>query len=69
MKKQEFKKLREESILSLKKSLSKEQEEKVRAQMELKTGQLKNVKKVRALRKEIAQILTLIREKELKGEK
>ncbi len=69
MKKQEFVKLREESISSLKKKLNEKRGEKVRAQMELKTGQLKNVKKVRSLRKDIAQILTLIREKELKGEK
>lgn len=69
MKKQEFKKLREESIQSLKKTLSVKQEEKLKTQMELKTGQLKNVKRVKSLRKEIAQILTIIREKELKGEK
>lgn len=69
MKKQELEKLRQESIKALRKALQEKQEAKFKAKLELKTGQLKNVEKVKNLRKEIAQIATLIREKELKGEK
>ena len=68
MKKKELEELRQGNIKNLKKVLEKKQLEKIKVKMQLKTGQLKNVKQVWSLRKEIAQILTLIREKEIKGE-
>lgn len=68
MKRKEFKKLSEEKIATLNQVLQEKQEKKLKALLELKTGQLKNVKEPWRLRREISQIKTLIREKELKEE-
>lgn len=66
MKKQDLEKLWGEKIPTLKKTLEEKKAKRLKATMQLKTGQLKNVKAVWKLKKEIAQIQTLIREKELK---
>lgn len=65
MKKRELKALRDKNRVDLKKTLTERQENLAKSYIGMKSGQEKNLKKSWRLRKDIAQILTLIREKEM----
>lgn len=65
MKRQDLEKLRSKSITELRKQLQEEQTKLVNLRMQLAVGKLKNVRAVKLQRKNIAQILTILREKEL----
>jgi ribosomal protein L29 len=65
MKKKELEGLRNKKIDELKKLVDKKRQEKLLVYSKMKAGQEKNLKKVKNLRCDIAQILTIIREKEL----
>ncbi len=65
MKKKEFQEIRNKKIAELEKLVSKRKQEVIGLQAKVKAGQEKNLKKAKNLRREIAQILTLIREKEI----
>ncbi len=67
MKKKGLKDLRAKEIDELKKLVSEKRKETSVIYAKVKTGQEKNLKKVKGLKKEIAQILTIIREKEIKA--
>ncbi len=67
MKKKGLKDLRVKEIDELKKLVSEKRKETSVIYAKVKTGQEKNLKKVKGLKKEIAQILTIIREKEIKA--
>lgn len=67
MKKKGLKDLRVKEIDELKKLVSEKRKETSVIYTKVKTGQEKNLKKVKGLKKEIAQILTIIREKEIKA--
>jgi large subunit ribosomal protein L29 len=66
MKLKQLKELRDKSIDELKQILKVNQAELVKIKTELTTKKLKNTSLVREKNKDIAQIKTLIREKELK---
>ena len=66
MKLKQLKELRDNSIDELKQILKVNQAELVKIKTELTTKKLKNTSLVREKNKDIAQIKTLIREKELK---
>jgi len=66
MKPKQLKELRDKSIDELKQILKVNQAELVKIKTELTTKKLKNTSLVREKNKDIAQIKTLIREKELK---
>jgi ribosomal protein L29 len=68
MKKKDFKGLKTKTISELKALVSEKQKEVGVTYAKVKTGQEKNVSKINNLRKEIARILTLIREKEIAEE-
>lgn len=65
MKKKDLKTLRNKSKQDLRKTLIERQENLAKSYIKMKGGQEKNLKKSWRLRKDIAQILTLIREKEM----
>jgi ribosomal protein L29 len=65
MKKKELIKLREKTVEELKKLSSDKRLELIKIESELKGGKEKNLKKVKNQRHELAQILTIVREKEI----
>lgn len=65
MKSKDLKTLRNKNRQDLKKVLTDKKEELAKSYIRMKGGQEKNLKKSWRLRKDIAQILTLIREKEM----
>jgi ribosomal protein L29 len=65
MKTKDFKNLREKGVKELKKMVYTKNVEAAKKAMEIKTGKEKNLKLVRHLRREIAKILTLVKEKEI----
>ena len=65
MKKKDLLIYREKDLKEVLKSLSEKRMEAKKAQVEMFGGKEKNLKKVRNLRKEIAQILTILKEREL----
>jgi len=69
MKKQELTKVREKALDKLKLDLDKKRLEILDLRVKITTGQEKDVKKAKKLKKEIAQILTVMREKELVEER
>lgn len=68
MKKKDLQDLRSKKIVELDKIVVKKRQESVIAHAKMNTGQEKKIKKVKNLRHEIAQILTIIREKQILGE-
>lgn len=65
MKKKDLTDLRNKKINELEKLLAKKRHQLVNVQAKIKAGQEKNLKKAKNTRRDIAQILTIIREKEL----
>lgn len=65
MKKKEFKELKNREIKELEKKVDEKRSEFLKIKISIKSSGEKNLKKARILRKEIAQILTLIKEKEI----
>ncbi len=65
MKKKDLASLREKKIEDLKKLVKEKKDELKKAQIKLVSGKEKNLKKVKNLKTEIAQMLTLIRESQL----
>lgn len=65
MKKKDLQALKSKSIKELRKMVLDKKKEANEAFIKTKAGQEKNLKKVKNLRKDIAQILTLIKEKEI----
>lgn len=65
MKKTELTNLRTKTVAELKKMASEKKDEASMDYAKIKAGQEKNVKKSYLARKELAQILTILREKEI----
>lgn len=65
MKKEELKKLRAKDMKELEKVLNESQKQLGESSLKIVGAKEKNLKKVRNLRRDIAQILTIVREKEL----
>ncbi len=65
MKKKDLTDLRNKKVSELEKLLSKKRNELINTYAKIKAGQEKNLKKAKNMRRDIAQILTIIREKEL----
>ena len=65
MKTKEFGSLKTKEIKELKDLVSKKKLELIKNQVKILSGKEKNLKKIWGLRKEIAQVLTIIKEKEL----
>lgn len=65
MKKKDLKALRSKSANELRKMANEKRQKANKAFVEIKTGQEKNLKEVKNLRKDIAQILTVLKEKEI----
>lgn len=65
MKKKDLKDLREKGIKEINKAVAKNKQEVAMTGAKMKAGQEKKIKKVKHLRREIAQMLTIIREKEI----
>ena len=65
MKKKDLKSLRSKKIEELKNMVETKRSEAANAHVKMMAGQEKNLKKAANLRREIAQILTLIKEKEI----
>lgn len=68
MKKKDLKSLRTKDIKELKKMVETKRSEAANSHVKRLAGQEKNLKKVKNLRREIAQLLTIIKEKELTEE-
>jgi ribosomal protein L29 len=68
MKKKEINNLRSKKVKELIKMLNKKRTEAMQIKAKLKVSKEKDLKKVKNLRRDIAQIKTVIREKELIGE-
>ncbi len=68
MKRRQFQALREQTTARLEHELRGRTESLVKLGEDLESGKVKNVKAVRAIEKEIAQILTLLREKATAGQ-
>ena len=62
-------KVRDLDTDELKRQLAEMEEQKFRLQFQMSMGQMDGLKKVRAMRKTRARILTVLRERELAGEK
>lgn len=65
MKKKDLQDLRNKKVIDLNKIVAKKRQESILAHVKMKTGQEKKIKKVKNLRREIAQVLTIIREKQI----
>jgi ribosomal protein L29 len=65
MKKKDLTDLRNKKINELEKLVSKKRNELINTYAKIKAGQEKNLKKAKNIRRDVAQILTIIREKEL----
>lgn len=66
MKKRELQELKKKPIETLQKELRAEHERLSNLRFDLSLGKVKNVREVRAVKKHIAQIATLLKEKENK---
>lgn len=64
MKKQDLEKIRSKTVAELIKELQKEKDKLTDFRMQIALGKLKNVREVKLKRKDLAQILTIIREKQ-----
>lgn len=69
MKKKDLQSLRSKSIKELKKTVTDKKLEASEVFVKIKSGQEKDLKKVKNLRTDIAQILTVIKEKEIMDKK
>ncbi|MEK7182749.1 MAG: 50S ribosomal protein L29 [Patescibacteria group bacterium] len=67
MKKKELQELRTKEVKELKTLFAKKKQELARIVLEVRVGKIKNVHAGHTLRRDSAQIATLIREKELQG--
>jgi ribosomal protein L29 len=65
MKKKDLQELRNKKIIELDKIVAKKKKESIMADVKMRTGQEKKLKKVKNIKREIAQILTIIREKQI----
>lgn len=65
MKKKDLTDLRNKKTSELEKLLAKKRHELINANAKIKAGQEKNLKKAKNIRRDVAQILTIIREKKL----
>ncbi|RLC32833.1 50S ribosomal protein L29 [Candidatus Woesebacteria bacterium] len=65
MKKKDIQDLRSKKIAELDKIVAKKKQESIMADAKMRTGQEKKIKKVKNLKREIAQVLTIIREKQI----
>ena len=65
MKKKDLLELRNKKIAELDKIVIKKRQESVMANAKMKTGQEKKIKKVKNLKHDIAQVMTIIREKQI----
>lgn len=65
MKKKDLQDLRNKKVVELEKIVAEKRQKNVLATAKMKTGQEKKIKKAKNLRREIAQILTIIREKQI----
>lgn len=68
MKKKELIQLRKKSVKDLTVEAQKLREELSKAHIELAVGNVKNVRQVKNLRRDLAQILTILREKQIEAE-
>lgn len=68
MKKKEFQQLKEKTLAELKELLRSFQAEALKAKLEIREGKIKNVHAHKSARKKIAQVQTLIFEKEGKDQ-
>lgn len=66
MKKKELKSLKQKTIKEIEKVLIKKRQSLLETIVKAKAGQEKNVKKVKMLKKDVAQILTILKQKQLK---
>jgi ribosomal protein L29 len=66
MKKKELKSIRAKEEKEIKKILDDKRKSAVELYAKMKVGQEKNLRKVKMLRRDISQILTILREKEIK---
>ncbi|MBI2405864.1 50S ribosomal protein L29 [Candidatus Microgenomates bacterium] len=67
MKKKELQELRTKTPAELRTLFAKKKQERARIVLEVRGGKIKNVHAGRTLKRDSAQIATLIREKELQG--
>lgn len=66
MKKNELSQMRDKELKELRKELKEKKQELAKVRLEVSTGKIKNTRAGKNLRKDIAQILTIIRDKETK---
>lgn len=69
MKKKEFKELKTKKVAELLKEVSEKKNEVTKYLSGMYAGREKNLKKAKSLRRDIAQILTVVKEKEVTEEK
>jgi len=65
MKKKDVETLRGKEVAEIKKALAGKRADLIKAQVEMYGGKEKNLKKARNLRREVAQMLTIIKEREI----
>ena len=65
MKKKDIETLRGKEVAEIKKALAGKRADLIKAQVEMYGGKEKNLKKARNLRREVAQMLTIIKEREI----
>lgn len=65
MKRQDLEKIRSKSLSQLKNEIQEKRQELLDFRLQAALGKLKNVKEVKLKRKDIARILTIIREKRI----
>lgn len=69
MKKKELQTFKDKKLEELKKAVQEKRVEIAKASAEMYAGKEKNLKKAKNAKRELAQVLTLLRQKELGGEK
>ena len=65
MKKKDVETLRGKEVAEIKKALAGKRADLIKAQVEMYGGKEKNLKKAKNLRREVAQMLTIIKEREI----
>lgn len=65
MKKKDIETLRGKEVAEIKKALAGKRADLIKAQVEMYGGKEKNLKKAKNLRREVAQMLTIIKEREI----
>ena len=65
MKKKDIETLRGKEVAEIKKALGEKKADLIKAQTEMYGGKEKNLKKAKNLRREVAQMLTIIKEREI----